>query len=168
MISFPDFRSFERSFQLMAQVSGRAGRKNKRGMVIIQTYHPYHAVIRDVIDNNYTSMYQSQVVERRNFRYPPFIRMIRFSLKHKDPVLLNEAAKELSILFRDIFKNDVLGPEFPIVSRIRNLYIKNILIKIERDKNLQERKKSVFKQIDNFRTLAKYKSVRIIIDVDPI
>jgi primosomal protein N' (replication factor Y) len=168
MISFPDFRSFERSFQLMAQVSGRAGRKNKRGMVIIQTYHPYHAVIRDVIDNNYTSMYQSQVMERRNFKYPPFVRMIRFSLKHKDPILLNEAAKELGILFRDVFKNDVLGPEYPIVSRIRSLYIKNMLIKIERGKNLHENKKLIFKQIENFRTLAKYKSVRIIIDVDPV
>ena len=125
-------------------------------------------MIRDVIGHDYTSMYQSQIVERKNFKYPPFYRMVRFSIKHRDARLLNEAAKELSIMFRESFGNKVLGPEYPMVSRIKNLYIKNILIKIERSDNLKDKKQTILKTIGNFRTLGKYKSVRISIDVDPI
>lgn len=168
MISFPDFRSYERSFQLMAQVSGRAGRKNKRGKVIIQSYNPYHSVIRDVIDNNYISMYQSQILERRNYKYPPFYRLINLSLKHKDARTLNEAARELAIMLREILGNRILGPEYPMVSRIKNLYIKNIMIKLERTESLRNHKKEILNTIDKFKAGSGHKSVKISIDVDPV
>ncbi len=168
MISYPDFRSYERSYQLMSQVSGRAGRKNKRGKVIIQAYNPYHSVIRDVIGHNYLSMYQSQLLERRNFKYPPFYRLINLSLKHKDARVLNEAARELAGMLRDKLQNRILGPEYPLISRIKNLYIKNILIKLEKDENLNAHKKEILATIDLFRGEPKFKSVRVVIDVDPV
>jgi primosomal protein N' (replication factor Y) len=168
MISFPDFRSYERSYQLMAQVSGRAGRKNKRGKVIIQTYNPYHAVIRDVTEHNYLSMYQSQILERRNFKYPPFYRLINLSLRHKDARLLNVASRDLAAMLRNKLQNRVLGPEYPLVSKIKNLYIKNILIKLEKSENLKEQKHEILETINRFKGEASYKAVRVIIDVDPV
>lgn len=168
MIHFPDFRSYERSFQLMAQVSGRAGRKNARGKVIIQSWNPYHSVIRDVIDHDYQSMYSSQILERRNFKYPPFYRLINLHLKHKDSRLLNEAAKDFAILLRDKLGKRVLGPEYPLIARIKNYYIKNILIKLEKDEHLSGYKKDIISIIDTFKQESSYKSVRIIIDVDPV
>jgi len=168
MIHFPDFRSYERSFQLMAQVSGRAGRKNKRGKVIIQAWNPYHSVIRDVIDHDYQSMYSSQILERRNFKYPPFYRLIGIHLKNKDSRLLNEAAKDFAILLRNRLGNRVLGPEYPLVARIKNLYIKNVLIKLERDEQLGDYKKKIINIIDGFKRESSYKSIRIILDVDPV
>lgn len=168
MISYPDFRSYERSFQLMAQVSGRAGRKNKRGKVIIQAYNPKLAVIRDVVEHDYLSMYQSQILERRNFRYPPFYRLISLSLKHKDARLLNEAAHELAILLRQKLQNRILGPEYPLVSKIKNLFIKNILVKLEKSENLREQKKTVMEIIGKFKQEGRFKGIRVVVDVDPV
>lgn len=168
MISFPDFRSYERSFQLMAQVSGRAGRKNKRGKVIIQSYNPYQSVIQDVINNDYTSMYSSQLLERRNFKYPPFNRLIHLTLKHKDARTLNEGAREMAIILRAKLGNRVLGPEYPLVAKIKNLYIKRILIKLEKDENLLKNKNQIIGMIDTFRSLPLFKSIRIQLDVDPV
>lgn len=168
MISFPDFRSYERSFQLMAQVSGRAGRKNNRGKVIIQTYNPYHSVIQDVINNDYTAMYQSQILERRNFNYPPFYRLVHISLKHKDSRVLNEGARELAIILRDKLGNRILGPEYPLVSRIKNLYIKRILVKLERDEHLLNNKKEILEMIHEFNRSSRYRNIRVVIDVDPV
>jgi len=168
MLSYPDFRAYERCFQLMAQVSGRAGRKKKRGKVIIQSYNPYHSAIRDVIDHDYQSMYSSQILERRNFKYPPFYRLINLSLKHKDPRLLNEASREFAMMLREKLGNRILGPEYPLISRIKNLYIKNVLVKLERDEKLAGKKKVILEIIDKFRGESSYKSVRIVIDVDPV
>ena len=168
MIAFPDFRSYERSFQMMAQVSGRAGRKNKRGKVIIQTYNPHYSVIRDVIGNDYLSMYKSQILERRNFKYPPFYRLIHINLKHKDARHLNDGARDLALLLRKGLGNRILGPEYPLVSRIRNLYIKRILIKLERDENLPVRKKLISEMIGKFRSESLFKNMLIQLDVDPI
>jgi primosomal protein N' (replication factor Y) len=167
LISFPDFRSFERSFQLMSQVSGRAGRKSKRGKVIIQAFNPYHSVIRNVIDHDYLAMYNSQILERRNFKYPPFYRLIQLQLKHKDPRILNDAAGELAIMLGQILGNRILGPEYPMVSRIRNLYLKNILIKLEKPE-LKKHKTQITRTIDTFRGQAAFKSIRIAVDVDPV
>ena len=167
LISFPDFRSFERSFQLMSQVSGRAGRKSKRGKVIIQSFNPYHSVIRNVIDHDYLAMYSSQILERRNFKYPPFYRLIQLQLKHKDPRILNDAARELAVMLRQILGNRILGPEYPMVSRIRNYYLKNILIKLEKP-DLKKHKAQILKTIDTFRGQAAFKSIRVAVDVDPV
>lgn len=167
MISFPDFRSFERSFQQMTQVSGRAGRHGKRGKVIIQTYNPYHQVIRDVIDNNYLSMYKSQVTERRVFRYPPFFKLIRITVKHKNENTVNEAAALLAQKLRTLFANRVLGPEYPSVSRIQNFYLKDIQIRFEKSEAIAAAKKEINEIIANICNMKNYSQLRIIIDVDP-
>lgn len=167
MLSYPDFRAPERSYQLMAQVSGRAGRKKKRGKVIIQTYNPYHSVILDVIDNNYLKSYKSILLERRNFNYPPFYRLVEISLKYKEYNLLNEASDVLARMLREQFGKNILGPEYPIVSRIKNKFIKSILVKIPRDKSLIKSKVILSENITAFKKLQSYKSVQIVLDVDP-
>ena len=113
-------------------------------------------------------MYSSQILERRNFNYPPFYRLISLSLKHKDARTLNDGARELAVLLREIFGRKLLGPEYPLVSRIKNLYIKNILIKLERNENLVSNKSLIQKTIDQFRAEAIYKSIRVQVDVDPL
>lgn len=168
LISYPDFRSFERSFQLMAQVSGRAGRKFKRGKVIIQTYRPKHEVVQYVITNDYHLMAASQLAERRKFKYPPFYRMIELQVQHKDEAVVSSAAAELAALLKEKLGNRILGPEFPIVSRIKNFYLKNILIKLERNENTQRLKEEVEKRIAAFETAGRHKAARIIVDVDPV
>lgn len=167
MLSYPDFRAPERSYQLMAQVSGRAGRKKKRGKVIIQTYNPYHAIIREVIDNDFQKMYKEVVIERRTFKYPPFYRLVEINLKYKEYNLLNKAADDLAIRLRQKFGDKVLGPEYPIVSRIKNQFIKSILIKIERKQSLKASKEILSQILDEFALDHRYKSVRIIKDIDP-
>jgi len=167
MLSYPDFRSPERSYQLMAQVSGRAGRKNKRGKVIIQTYNPYHSIIRNVIDNNYFKTYKDILIERINFKYPPFYRLIEIRLKHKDFKMLNSASAELAKQMRAKFGNRVLGPEYPIVSRIKNLFIKTILLKTEKNNQLSVAKNELQLILDRFKKNRSFTGVYIIIDVDP-
>jgi primosomal protein N' (replication factor Y) (superfamily II helicase) len=168
MLNFPDFRAFERSFQLMSQVSGRAGRKNKRGKVIIQTHNPEHSIIQEVITNDYLSMYTNQLIDRKNFNYPPFYRLIEITLIHKDVNMVNASSKCLADELKVHFGKRVLGPEFPLVSRIRNLFHKNILLKIERDASMLQVKKIVTEQLVKFKSGKDYKAVRIQIDVDPM
>jgi len=168
MLNFPDFRSFERSYQLMAQVSGRAGRKNKRGTVIIQTQNPDHSIIQNVWANDYMTMYTNQLLDRKNFNYPPFYRLIEITLIHKELNLVNVAAKSMAESLKQHFSTRVLGPEFPLVSRIRNLYRKNILLKIERDASVVQTKKIVNELLVHFKNDKLYKSVKVQIDVDPM
>ena len=168
MLSFPDFRAHERSFQLMAQVAGRAGRKGKQGKVIIQTYEPAHPVLQDVLRNDFRGLYDKQMVIRRQFGYPPFYRLILIRLKHKDYQKLNPAAAELARMLRPIFKQDLLGPEYPVVSRVKNLYIKQMMVKFRRDYNTQKVKELIAQQIRLFQQNSEYKSVQVQIDVDPM
>ncbi len=168
MIHFPDFRSYERSFQLMAQVSGRAGRKSKRGRVVIQTYNPNHPVIRQVINNDYDGMFRRQVADRLKFHYPPYYRLIILKLKHKDYDLLNHAAAALAKDLRTYFGKRVLGPEYPLVSRIKDHYIKDILVKIERNAKLVSVKEKLAARLIEFQKIRDYQSVRVITDVDPL
>lgn len=168
MISFPDFRSFERSYQMMAQVSGRAGRKNKQGKVVIQTRNPQHPVIRFVIENDYESMYRLMIAERYKFNYPPWSRLVKITLKHKEQQALDHAASELSALLRRSFRKQVLGPEYPLVSRIRNYYLKDILIKLRRDATLAGSKAKIAGMIETFRKTTTQKQTRIAVDVDPV
>jgi primosomal protein N' (replication factor Y) (superfamily II helicase) len=168
LLKFPDFRANERAFQLMAQVSGRAGRKNKRGKVVIQSFDPEHPIIKDVIENNYLAMYTREMLERKNFKYPPFYRLIEFTLQHKDSDLLNEGAKIFADNLRSIFGDRILGPEFPLISRIKNLYLKRILLKVEKEGAIVQIKKSIRETVSSFSQNASYKSIRVVIDVDPI
>jgi primosomal protein N' (replication factor Y) len=167
MLNFPDFRSFERSFQMMSQVAGRAGRKNKRGKVIIQTYNPKHEVILDVVENNFKELYARQMAERNSFHYPPYYRLIQVQVLNKDYRVLNEAAKVLTAQLRSIFPGKVLGPEYPLVSRIKNQYIKQILVKASRTESVGALKKELQLHLNDFSSLKEFKSVRIRIDVDP-
>ena len=168
MLNFPDFRSHERAFQLMAQVSGRAGRDQKRGKVIIQSFNPHHAVIRQVIDNDYQGMYQNQILERRNFHYPPFYRLLQLTALHKDPEKLNKAAEQLAHSLKKAYPKMVFGPEYPIVARIRNQYMKNILVKLYRNPSLSKEKEKIKGIIEKFKEGKDNKGVRVIIDVDPV
>ncbi len=167
MLSYPDFRAHERSYQLMAQVSGRAGRKDRQGKVIIQTWKPQHPIIRLVVQNDYLAMYQSQLAERQQFKYPPFFRLIVVRLKHKNPDLLNQAASALATDLRHKFGREVYGPEYPLVSRVRNFYIKQILLKFPRNVNSYKVKQEVYASVDVFREIKNYRPIMIQFDVDP-
>ncbi len=168
LLNFPDFRAYERSFQLMAQVSGRAGRKFKRGTVVIQTSSPANTVIRDVINNDFQHLYTSQLAERKQFKYPPFYHLIKITLKHKKTNTLNNAADTLAQSLKNQFGNRILGPEFPLVNRIQNWYLKNILLKVEKEKSIQKAKLLLKKQIEKMKATEKYKSLQFVIDVDPV
>lgn len=167
MLSFPDFRSEERSFQLMAQVSGRSGRKKKRGTVIIQTYNPGHPVIRAVVNNDYNGMFNEQLKQRRQFGYPPFFKLILLKVKHKDAVVVNKAAAELARKLIRVFGKRILGPEYPPVARIMNYYLKNILVKIEVETSLASAKTKLMEVIAEFYGRTDFHAVKVIIDVDP-
>ncbi len=167
MLTFPDFRAYERSFQLMEQVSGRAGRKGDKGKVIIQTYQPQHPVILNVITHDYVRFYEEQMPIRRQFNYPPYSRLVMIRLKDVDSQKLNKAADELAKIFRQVFKENLLGPEYPVVSRVKNQYIKQMLIKINKDLNSTKVKEFINKTIEDFKHNNDFKSVKIQIDVDP-
>ncbi|MCH2226080.1 MAG: primosomal protein N', partial [Crocinitomicaceae bacterium] len=162
-----NFRAFERSFQLMTQVAGRAGRRKKRGKVILQTGDPDHWVIQHIIQHDFINFYNSEIIERKNFFYPPFFKVIEITLKHRDENILHNASIELARALRSIFKERVLGPEYPVVKRINNLYLKKITLKIERDAGDKKVKERLQEIIDNFYSVPSNKAVRIIVDVDP-
>ena len=166
MLNFPDFRAHERSFQLMLQVSGRAGRTEKRGKVLIQTFNPYHKILQQVSTNDYIGMFKEQLEERYNYKYPPFYRLIKITLKHRDYNKVNLAADWLAKALVQLFKNNVLGPEFPPVSRIRNQYHKNILIKIPQGQHLGKTKEAIKRVETTFSAIADFKAVRLIMNVD--
>ena len=167
MLSFPDFRAHERSFQMMAQVSGRAGRKGRQGNVILQSWNPDHKIIKNVVFNDYIGMFSDQLKERQKFRYPPFYRLINIKIKHKDFRTLNKAADVFSNMVRSKFGDLTYGPEFPMVSRIRLFYIKQVLLKLPRNKSQFEMKRVLLMCLEEFRKIAIYKSVLIHFDVDP-
>ena len=168
MLNFPDFRAHERAYQLMAQVSGRAGRKNKRGLVVLQTSQPEHTVIGQVIRNDYAAMYKLQTEERKQFKYPPYFRMIQVTLRHKDVHVLQQAAFTLAGQLRAIFGSRVLGPIDPVVSRIQNLFIKQIILKIENEASPAKAKEMLQHASDELLTQSRFKAVRIGLDVDPV
>jgi primosomal protein N' (replication factor Y) len=167
MLNRSDFRAFERSFQLMSQVAGRAGRDTERGKVIIQTGDVDHWVIQKVNQHDYKGFYNSEIIERKNFFYPPFYKIINITLKHKDENSVNNAAQSLATALRSIFKERVLGPEFPIIRRIQNMFLKQIKLKIERDAPDSQIKEKISELIDSFYSNASHKSIRVVIDVDP-
>ncbi|MCK7591825.1 primosomal protein N' [Subsaxibacter sp. CAU 1640] len=166
MLNFPDFRAHERSFQLMLQVSGRAGRTDKRGKVLIQTYNPYHRILQQVSVNNYQEMYKEQMDERYTYKYPPIFRLIKVTLKHKDYNKVNVGAEWFAKSLRQAFKTNVLGPEFPPVSRIRNQYLINILVKIPPQQSLPKTKEVIAKINNSFMSVKDFRPIRVIVNVD--
>ena len=167
MLHFPDFRSHERAFQLMLQVSGRAGRKDKQGQVLIQTYDEDHEIFRLLKANDFKTFIKRQADERKLFNFPPYNRLIKVTLKHTNQKKLDEAAQQLSILMRKSFGNRVLGPEYPAISRIRNYYHKNLLLKIEQEVSITNAKMILNTIIESMQNHSDFKSIRFIIDVDP-
>jgi primosomal protein N' (replication factor Y) len=168
LLNRPDFRAYERSYQLISQVAGRAGRKSKRGKVIIQTGDPDHWVLQHVMQHDYPSFYNNEKIERENFFYPPFYKIINITLKHAQEAQLEVSATELAQSMRHFFKERVLGPEFPIIKRIQNLYLKEIKLKIERGAPEKKVKEKLQDLIHSFYEKPVNKSVRIVIDVDPL
>jgi primosomal protein N' (replication factor Y) len=168
MLNYPDFRAYERSFQMMAQVSGRAGRKKKRGKVLIQTYTPDHEIIKNVVQNDYFEMYSSQLAERKEYIYPPFYRLINISLKHKNQRLVNEAANYLAKSLRKIFGIRIFGPQSPVINRIQNSFIVNILLKIEKKSSPAKAKWILNQQANFLKEIDKFKSIQVNFDVDPM
>jgi primosomal protein N' (replication factor Y) len=168
MLNFPDFRSYERSYQLMSQVSGRAGRKSERGLVIIQTSDPENIIIQNVKNNDYHSMFKSQLNERKKFKYPPFYRLIEITLKHKKKHILDNASNSLAYNLRKKFSEGILGPEPPVINKIQDWHIKKILFKLEKEKSVGHSKKIIKKLIDALLSRDEFKSLQIIVDVDPL
>ncbi len=166
MLNFPDFRAHERSFQLLTQVSGRAGRNKKRGRVAIQTFNPYHQILQQVSTNSYTQMYKEQLDDRWQFHYPPFYRLIKITLKHKDYLRVDQGADWLGRSLESIFKKNMLGPTVPAVSRIRNQYIRNITIKIPQKQSLKATKEQITNVQNAFQAVKEFRSIRLNIDVD--
>ena len=166
MLNFPDFRAHERSFQLLLQVSGRAGRTEERGKVLIQTYNPFHKILQQVSTNNYLEMYHEQMNDRHNFKYPPIYRLIKITLKHRDYNKVNTGADWFAKSLRNVFKQGVLGPEFPPVSRIRNQYHKNILVKIPKNQSLSKTKEAIIKINNSFSSVKDFRAIRVVLNVD--
>jgi primosomal protein N' (replication factor Y) len=166
LLNYPDFRAYERSFQLMQQVSGRAGRKGKQGLVVIQTYSPGNPEIRFVFNNDYLAHYHFQITERKEFLYPPYTRIINFMLKHVDEKLAWDAANALVKLLKQKLGNRVAGPARPLIGRIQNQYIVGIVVKLERTLDLAKIKLEISRIIAV--SMADFKAVRVTIDVDPM
>ncbi|MGY5849684.1 replication restart helicase PriA [Salegentibacter sp. F14] len=168
LLNFPDFRAHERSFQLMLQVAGRAGRTKKRGKVLIQSYNPNHQIIQQVSTGDYKAMYKEQLEERYNYKYPPYYRIIRFTLKSRDYSTNNTAADWLAKSLTNVFGEFVLGPEFPPVARIRNEYYKNILLKIPQHQSLDKTKTVANRILLSFKAIGAFRGVRVVVNVDPV
>ncbi|MES2279754.1 MAG: primosomal protein N' [Bacteroidota bacterium] len=168
LLKYPDFRANERAFQMLSQVSGRAGRRGKQGKVVIQTYDPGHRVIKQVIENDYVDLYNTEMTERKSFKYPPFYRLIQLDIKHKDPEVLYHQAEYLGRELRKHFDDRVIGPEYPLVGRIRNYFIKSILMKFEKDGvSMQKVKATIRDVILQYNTTKLSKGSIVQPDVDP-
>ncbi|GAB3937604.1 replication restart helicase PriA [Mucilaginibacter myungsuensis] len=168
LLKYPDFRANERAYQMLSQVSGRAGRRGKQGKVVIQTYDPGHRVIQQVIAHDYVDLYNTEMTERKNFKYPPFYRLIEINIKHKDPEILHHQAEALARDLRKHFDDRVIGPEYPLVGRIRNYFIKTIILKFEKDNISMPKVRATIKDvITQFNTTKLSKGSVIQPDVDP-
>lgn len=168
IINFPDFRAYERAFSLFEQVSGRAGRRDQKGKVIIQTYSPQHPVIEQVLQHDYLGMFMREVTERKNFDYPPFIRLIKLDIKHGDQQQAHYSAQQLAKALRTHLGTRVLGPEPPLVARVRNKYIQTITLKIERTGiSIAKVKDLIRETLIGFELDKKNAGVQVQIDVDP-
>ncbi len=168
LLFFPDFRAHERAYQLLTQVGGRAGRKHKKGKVIIQTNQPSHHVVQEVLHQRYEYLYANEVIERERFGYPPHTRLIKLTIKHRDYKVCEEAAFALQRLLYKRFGQQLIGPESPYVGRIRNLFIKEILVKIHKTSPyLSNLKHFISECIQLIQQEKQFKAVLFAADVDP-
>ncbi len=168
MLNWPDFRAYERAFQLMAQVAGRAGRRGKRGLVLLQARSAGHPVIGQVVRNDYRGMYEAQAAERLAFRYPPFFRLVCVCLKHRDALLLEQAAEEMAARLRAVFGARVLGPDKPPVARVQSLHIRKILLKVEKQASLGRVRECLREAARAVQAGGRGRSLMVYFDVDPV
>ena len=168
MLSYPDFRAYEHAYMMMAQVSGRAGRKGRRGLVILQTRQPQMPIIQQVVRNDYESLYRSLCAERQQFHYPPYYRLIAVYLKHRNDALVETAAQELGFRLRQWFGGRVLGPDKPGVSRVKSLSIRKLVLKLENNLNLSDVRRYLALAQQQMLQDKRYSSLQIYHDVDPL
>lgn len=168
MLNYPDFRAYEHAFTMMAQVSGRAGRKGKQGLVILQTKNPELPVIQQVVNNSYTAFYKSQLEERTAFHYPPFFHLIYIYIKHRNNDIVESASIELGSRIREIFGNRVLGPDKPTVARVKTLHIRKIMLKLENGIDYKLAKQYLRSIRDTMMKEKRYGALTIYFDVDPL
>lgn len=170
LTNHPDFRSHERAFQLIEQVSGRAGRRDQLGKVIIQTYKPDHPVLQLASRHDYDSFLRQQLNERKQFYYPPFVRLIEITLKHREAQKVQTASLKLASELKKLFsQKSVLGPEFPVVSKVRNQFIQKILLKLDRQTMHLEKSKELLKiKIAELKSNKEFSACTVLVDVDPL
>ena len=167
ILNFPDFRAHERSYQMLTQVAGRAGRLDKKGKVIIQTFQPDHPVLLQVLNYDYEQLFQTQKKERINYKYPPFYRMVKITFKCRHYENVNKASDWFSNVLKSSYKGTILGPVFATIMRVRNQYQKQLIIKLDHDLKPKELKKVLMKIYKSFQTIGEFKSTRVNFDVDP-
>lgn len=169
LLQFPDFRSGERGFQLITQVAGRAGRKNKQGKVLVQAMNTAHPVLKEILDNDFPGFFEREIMERRSFLYPPFARLIKVTLKHKKPDVVNRGGQAFVKVLREKLGKRVLGPSVPPVGRVRGQYLLDILIKMERNPQLWKLAKDTITDATYYmQKEAGFSTVRVNTDVDPV
>lgn len=167
ILNLPDFRAFERGFHLMVQVAGRAGRSEKQGLVCLQTYSPQIPVILQIVNHDYMAMMNAQLLDRQKFNYPPFVKLIRLSIKHRDKETAAHAAQKIAQLLRSSFNENILGPEFPPVPRIQAMFIQEILIKIPRAFSLEKSRNQITIVIHTVSVMQEFKGIMCVANVDP-
>ena len=168
LLNYPDFRAYERGFQLMAQVAGRAGRRDTQGLVILQTRDVTHPIIAQVIANDYEGMAAGQLAERQTFHYPPYYRLIYVYLKHRREDVLEQMAQEMAERLRTLFGNRVLGPDKPPVSRIQTLFIRKIVLKVENNAPVTRVRNLLTSVQREVTSDERFKSGLVYYDVDPL
>ena len=167
LLNFPDFRAHERTYQMLSQVAGRAGRKELRGKVLIQTYQPQHVIIQQVIDGNYEQMLEQQLKDRKEYHYPPYNRLIRIVVNHTDMETVKKASEWIVNVLLQSYSGQLLGPIFPPIARVRNRYRMQILIKIGDQQSRTRVKKIINKTLERFESIAMFRSCKVNLDVDP-
>ena len=167
-LNFPNFRAHEKAFQVLTQVAGRAGRKERQGKVLLQTYQPKHPIIQHVINNDYKGMFEAQLTERIEYKYPPYVRLIKLTIKDKSLDKVNIACEWLDKIMRRSYKGDILGPVYPEISRVRNKYQKQFIIKLKNIDSINQFRSILNKTLISFDSISKYRSVRVVVDVDPL
>lgn len=167
IINFPDFRAHERAFQLITQVAGRAGRRDEQGQVYIQTNQPSHRLFQFIQEADYAALYADEIVEREGYHYPPFVRLIKLTLRHMESQQVEKAATELGTILKSKYGHGrILGPERPLIERIRNQFVMEILIKLEKGVSLAQFKVDLRLLLDELPGKPVFKGVQIIPDVD--
>jgi primosomal protein N' (replication factor Y) len=169
LLQYPDFRAAERGFQMMVQVAGRAGRKGKRGTVIVQAMDVAHPVLKEVVDHDFRAFFDREILERRTFAYPPFSRLIRITLKHKKPDILNRGCQAFAGVLKGKLGERVMGPSIPSVGRVRGQFLLDLLIKMEMDPRVWViAKQQIVRATEEMQHEKGFSNIRVVVDVDPV